>query len=89
MTVNIACQSASFQIVGDGVATSCLLPLHGFPFLNCPITWTAATVSVNANGGGNISGAAFVGDMIELSFGSAFSGASGSITLDFTFGLPE
>ncbi len=89
MAVNLICQSAGFQITGDGVATSCSLSLSGFPFLNCPKIWRAATVSVNANGNGNISAAAINGNMVDLTFNSAFSGASGNISLDFTFDLPR
>ncbi len=87
MTVNLTYQSASFQVNGDGVSTSCSLSLDGHPFPGCPKVWRTASVSVNANGGGNIMSAAVNGTMVDLTFSSAFSGASGTITLDFAFDL--
>ena len=87
MAINIVSQSSAFQITGDGVATSCSIPLGAFPFANTPKEWRAATASVNASGGGKIASASINGTMVDLSFSSAFSGASGTITLDFTFDL--
>ena len=88
MAVTIEPVSTGFFIKGDGVATSCSLALDGYPFIDFPKTWRAVSVIVNEDGNGNISGAAVNGNMVDLTFSSAFSGSSGSIKLVFTFDLP-
>lgn len=87
MTVQLEYRSATFKLIGDGVATTATLVTSDFPFLNAPHLTPASVVIVD-DGGGKIASAAVQDSVVVLTFGSAYSGEIGQITLELHYNIP-